>query len=100
MKKIEPLKITRNEYAEALMQGVYELAFQKKDGSLRVMYCTLIPDLIPKTPQEIEKHFFALARRKTSEKTLSVYDLQTAAWRSFRTDAVVTFNKIKVKVKV
>jgi len=47
MKKIEPLKITRNEYAEALMQGVYELAFQKKDGSLRVMYCTLIPDLIP-----------------------------------------------------
>jgi hypothetical protein len=99
MKKIEPLKITRNEYAEALMQGVYELAFQKKDGSLRVMYCTLVPDLIPKTPQEIEKEFFARARRKTSEKTLSVYDLQTNAWRSFRTDAVVTFNKVKLKVR-
>jgi hypothetical protein len=99
MKKINPLKITREEYADALMQGVYELAFQKKDGSLRVMYCTLIPDLIPKTLEEIEKEFLKLAKRKTSEKTLSVFDLNANEWRSFRTDAVVTFNKIKLKIR-
>lgn len=54
------------------------ITFIKKDGTERVMNCTLQPELLPvveivegKTP------------KKQSENTMSVYDIDSKGWRSF-----------------
>lgn len=54
------------------------VTFTKKDGTERVMKCTLQPDLLP--VQEIKED---AKPRKTSDSTMAVYDLDANSWRSF-----------------
>ena len=54
------------------------ITFTKKDGSERVMRCTLRPDRLP--VQEIKEN---ATPRKTSDTTMAVYDLDAQGWRSF-----------------
>jgi hypothetical protein len=61
-----------------LKQSPAKVTFTKKDGSNRVMQCTLDPTLLPqKTLTENTKP------RKSNENTMSVYDLDAENWRSF-----------------
>jgi hypothetical protein len=71
-----------------LKNGTANVEFEKKDGTIRVMKCTLTPALLP-TINESEK-----PARKVSLDTLIVYDMEANAWRSFRWDSVksVTFS--------
>jgi hypothetical protein len=59
------------------------VTFTKKDGAERVMRCTLRPDALP--VQEVTE---SKEPRKTSDSTLSVYDLEANGWRSFTIRAV------------
>lgn len=59
------------------------ITFTKKDGSERVMRCTLRADLLPQ--QEINED---KAPRKYSDKVMSVYDVDAGGWRSFTISAV------------
>ena len=59
------------------------VTFTKKDGTERVMRCTLRPDALP--VQEVTE---SKEPRKTSDSTLSVYDLEANGWRSFTIRAV------------
>ena len=59
------------------------ITFTKKDGSERVMRCTLRPDALP--VQEVTE---GKEPRKTSDSTMSVYDLDAQGWRSFTIRAV------------
>ena len=59
------------------------VTFTKKDGTERLMNCTLRPDLLP--VQEIKED---KAPRKISDTTMAVYDLDAQAWRSFTIRAV------------
>jgi hypothetical protein len=86
---------TREEYAKALKSGVYEICFKKKDGTFRVMVCTLVDELIPKTLKERTEDLLLKPRRKINPAILSVYDLEKSGWRSFSLDSVATFKKIK-----
>lgn len=62
-----------------------KVTFTKQDGTVRDMLCTLMEDYI--IPQEKKTE-----RVKTpSENTLSVWDLEKNAWRSFRIDSVSAF---------
>ena len=54
------------------------VTFTKKDGSERVMKCTLQPDLLPKI--EIKED---IKPRKESTASMRVFDLEKQEWRSF-----------------
>ena len=58
------------------------VTFTKKDGSVRVMNCTLDPSILP---EYVETE----ARKKAvNDDILAVWDLDALAWRSFRWDSV------------
>lgn len=79
---------TENDKAEfvAWIYGVLKttekvsITFEKKDGTIRELNCTLkdVPAYVPKTD----------IVRKKSESTISVYDIDNQDWRSFRIDSV------------
>lgn len=58
------------------------ICFTKKDGTERVMRCTLNPDLLP-LPKVDESKVATKPERKKSDTSLAVYDLDAQGWRSF-----------------
>lgn len=54
------------------------VTFTKKDGSERVMKCTLNPQLLPTIPVVEGKR-----ERKIPEHSIAVYDTDIKEWRSF-----------------
>lgn len=67
-----------------LRAGVVTVEFIKSDGTLRVLRCTLQPELLPQQPLvEGDRK-----SRRESEATLAVWDVEGSAWRSFRLDRV------------
>lgn len=59
------------------------VTFTKKDGTERVMNCTLRADLLPAVEIKEDK-----APRKQNESALAVYDLEANGWRSFTVSSV------------
>jgi len=59
------------------------VTFTKKDGTERVMKCTLDPKQLPPVPVVEGKK-----ERKKSEDTIAVYDLEVGSWRSFTIKSV------------
>jgi hypothetical protein len=64
------------------------VTFTKADGTERVMYCTLNPDLLPKVEPKAELKEGAKTRKENTT-ALKVYDLEKSEWRSF------TIKKVK-----
>lgn len=88
------LKISREEYVDALMKAAYEIVFEKKDGTLRSMRCTLMSELIPKKQKELILELMDKPKKKIPNHIVPVYDLEKQEWRSFRVDSVIIFKKI------
>jgi hypothetical protein len=65
--------------AGMLEQSVVEVTFTKKDGTERVMNCTLLEDYLPETTG---------AGRSAGSDALAVFDVDADGWRSFRWDSV------------
>ena len=63
---------------DMLRMGPVTVTFTKKDGSERIMECTLSPDLIPEKTTVTET-----STRKQSTTSIAAYDLQAKGWRSF-----------------
>ena len=59
------------------------ITFIKKDGTERVMNCTLNPDIVPKV--EVKED---VKPRKVSETTMRVFDTDIKEWRSFTTKSI------------
>lgn len=59
------------------------VTFTKKDGTERVMNCTLRADLLPAIEIKEDK-----APRKHNDSALAVYDLEANGWRSFTVSSV------------
>jgi hypothetical protein len=72
-----------NWITEVLKENTVTVTFIKKDGSERVMRCTLNPELLPKVEVKENKE-----SRKKSETSIAVYDLEADGWRSFVTRSV------------
>lgn len=68
-----------------LQTEVLEVTFTKKDGTERTMQCTLKEDLLPKVEvdESAEKK-----EREINVEVMPVWDLEKAAWRSFRMDSI------------
>jgi len=63
-----------------------KITFTKKDGTERVMNCTLDPNVIPLVESVQDK------REKDKEKDyIAVYDTDIKAWRSFIIKSVKSF---------
>lgn len=73
--------------------------FVKKDGSNRAMLCTLVQELIPeeKRPKPAEPKEGEEPRVTVySDEVLRVFDTEKQEWRSFRWDAITSFESVKV----
>jgi hypothetical protein len=52
------------------------------------MLCTLSPEILP-TQTDLEEH---IQTRKSNTEVISVWDLESEGWRSFRKDSVIDFS--------
>ena len=79
--------MSSNEMLDALRGGICLVEFEKKDGTIREMKCTLNQNIIPmaKMPKEGVAY---------SESTIRVYEPVIDEWRSFRVDSVKKFERI------
>jgi hypothetical protein len=59
-----------------------KVTFTKKDGTERVMKCTLREDVIVPYEKKTDKN------KVQNEDTLAVWDLDKKEWRSFRYDSI------------
>ena len=66
-----------------LQDSIVEVTFTKKDGSERIMKCTLKEEYLPE---------IVGAERKKNEESLAVFDLDMEDWRSFRWDSIKQVN--------
>jgi hypothetical protein len=66
---------------EALKLGIVPIKFRKRDGSVRDMRATLVPDLIG-----IETYSIA----RGPEHVQCVWDVDKEEWRSFRWDSLIS----------
>ena len=73
---------TRNWLVKLLRMTPMEVTFNKKDGSTRIMKCTLREEYLP----EIEGNY---EEKKRTGESLAVFDLDKKEWRSFRWNSIV-----------
>ena len=73
----------RREIEDLLRNNYGEFTFQKVDGSVRIMRCTLLPSVIPETNRELK----ASARPGVA----TLFDVDIGEWRSLKYDNVMQF---------
>jgi hypothetical protein len=77
----------RYELKQMLQGEVATVVFEKANGELREMRCTLHPDYMPKqTPQLLQES--EMVKRAENPNVLSVWDVDMYGWRSFRMDSI------------
>ena len=92
MKKVYNKVDARNEIVKCLLTGPTMVLFEKKDGSVRKMICTLHHKLIPATKEKLND----MSRNpERSDAAIAAYDLENAGWRSFLVDKVQFFEQLK-----
>lgn len=74
------------ELKEILENNVVTVVFEKVDGTLREMKCTLLNEYIPTPKVELLSENTTV--RKEPDGTLSVWDIDNSGWRSFRLDSI------------
>lgn len=62
------------------------ITFTKKDGTERILKCTLIESRIPEN-----KRPKSSSNSVSSDEAIRVFDVENQDWRSFRWDSVKTF---------
>lgn len=70
-----------------LAENVATVTFMKKDGTERVMKCTLNPTLLPLVESKQDQK-----EKSKSDTSLAVYDVELKEWRSFVIKNVKTFH--------
>lgn len=85
--------ITKEALLEVLHTATAMVSFTKKDGTVRDMQCTLKSDLLP-AKVEVVLAEGATPRAMSSTDSISVYDLEKSAWRSFNLSNVISYSTI------
>jgi hypothetical protein len=78
--------LTRNDYLTMLRDNICVVTFTKRDGTERIMRCTLKSDLLP--APVATKPTTEVKVRKTNPDTLAVWDLDKSAWRGFSVEQI------------
>lgn len=72
----------KEEIWNKLNDGTIQVIFTKKDGTERIMNCTLHEDYVP----EIK------GTKAINPDVIAVYDVDAEGWRSFRWDSIKKVN--------
>lgn len=78
----------RSDVVDLLKLEVVDIEFVKKDGTNRIMTCTLREDSLPKQI-DVEE---LINTRKGNPDVLAVFDVINQGWRSFRWDSLKKVN--------
>lgn len=76
------------ELKELLQGSVSTIVFTKIDGTERELRCTLIPEYLPPHVSSGQQLLNEGLTHTENANTISVWDLDNNAWRSFRVDSV------------
>lgn len=68
-----------------LRSGEVNLTFEKKDGTIRDMVCTLKEDEVKPYEKKTDKE------KKVNKEVMSVFDVEKQEWRSFRLESLKNF---------
>jgi len=79
--------LSKSNIQNMLHTGIISVKFTKKDGSERVMKCTLMEGIIKPHEKTTERE------KKVNEDLISVWDVEKDAWRSFRYDSILEVHK-------
>ena len=80
------IKLFKKWLKSHLAYGPVTVIFNKKDGTERVMNCTINSELIPPSP--ITESIEPKKEKKANEEVMAVYDIDAQGWRSFRWDSI------------
>ena len=72
-----------------LTKHILSVNFTKTDGTSRKMICTLREDLVQLREKKTTR------TKKVNEDVLSVWDVEKDAFRSFRLDSLISYEKIE-----
>lgn len=75
---------TKENLIDMLRNNVVTVTFTKVNGEERVMQCTLMSEYVPNAPTNNGQ----MLLQESEAKTVSVWDTQANAWRSFRVENV------------
>ena len=75
---------------EMLQNGIISIVFEKADGTIREMNCTLNPTEMP--PQLLTEQQEAAKVRNENADLLAVWDVDANGWRSFNISKVRSVN--------
>ena len=70
---------------------VTKITFTKKDGTERVMRCTLMESALPPRDSDAQE-------KPHSPDVQPVWDIEAGGWRSFRWDSVTYFSSVQSEV--
>jgi hypothetical protein len=70
------------EQLKSKLSGIAHIIFEKRDGSLREMYCTTNPSLVA-------RHLTHTGVSRECYATTAVFDVEKGAWRSFRWESII-----------
>lgn len=73
---------------DSLRNGVCQVSFVKKDGTTRVMHCTLNTSLIPKEHQNFKN---GTDKTNDLDTHLRVFDVEKEGWRTLIYDNITDF---------
>ena len=82
----------RQDLITLLKSTVVTVNFEKVDGSMREMICTLMESELP----PVVEGESSTKRRPESETKIPVWDTVVGGWRSFRVDSVKSINGVDV----
>lgn len=87
--------LNRETVTRDLQTGIYTVTFVKKDGTTRVMRCTLLAEYLPigDNTYLVNGELVEKPKRKVPADSVSVWDLEKQDWRSFRVDSIVSMLK-------
>lgn len=77
------MKFDYNDLVKRLQVEELEVTFEKMDGTMRKMRCTLLPSFLPE-----QYRGKAPMLTETAPTAISVWDLDNSGWRSFRVDSI------------
>lgn len=80
--------MVKSEVVGSLKTSIVDIEFIKKDGSTRLMTCTLKEESLP-AQKDIEQ---VISQKKPNDDVLAVFDTIEQGWRSFRWDSLKRVN--------
>lgn len=82
--------MTRDEIFNLARENILSVTFTKKDGTTRIMKCTLRDDIIPTAQDDLLRQSGFTPDRPVNERVLPVWDMEVRGWRSFIVENVTT----------